>query len=625
MPDVVDAIHVLALLTRVRAARIAAGEISAARLYDVRAFKCVLAELGYLRTLTRRATGGTIVTSMPQLVKGLARLHPAWRMTGDKFVDRDRHQQSVRRRLRDLDGMGVLRWRIGVDVDGEDARTELELRSAPDITDDELAAAGVALARWQTRYGAALNTGSSTGIRNAAGHARPLSADERQRRGLARARQRAARVRASSTTNSAPRFATPTMSENNTVFSSNVQKTRSACGARTDARARHNDADKTWMTRPQPNKNPNDNTAISATTKTASLTMGGAGPPAGSTAGVAWDEAALVKRVAARLAAHQPVWDMIAVQARERAAETACWGLDRSWPAGRLCEAWVVWRYGSMCAAELGAAPAGGLEADDLQRLRRALGRYERHVACAPCRFPAGGLAVLARIAAIADERDARPQTLHYAIRVLDQLSRRMRAAATADDAGHRERAAARARRRRMRKGSSDAFAFRISAWPSWVALDDNGDPLLEGDELVLVAKAGIQAAPDRDDLRYLQTLRDAQLLAGLWPRPEADGRSTMAADQDYDYEAAHRRARPGPYAPPTDRRARLEFADMRLAQIAAMSLRTVQRLSTETRDKLLKHYRVERAEQRTAERDALCARLAELDISVALEDDGDV
>ena len=622
MPAPVDALVVLALLTRVRAARVACGEISAGRLYDVRAFKCVLAELGYLRTLTRRPTGGTVVTSMPQLVKGLARLHPAWRMTGDKFADRDRHQQAVRRRLRDLDAMGVLRWRIGVDGDGEDARSELELRPAPDITHDELTAAAVALARWQTRYGAALNTGSSTGIRNAAGHARPLSAAECQRRGVARARQRAARVRVSSTTNSAPRFAAPTMSENSTVFSSKVQKTRSAYGARTDARARQNDANKTWVTRPQPNEDPSVNAAISAVAETASLTIGGSSPPAGFTSGVAWDEAALVERVAARLAARQPVWDMIAVQACERAAKTACWGLDRSWPAGRLLEAWVVWRYGSMCAAELGAAPAGRLEADDLQRLRRALGRYERHAACAPRGFPASGLAVLACIAAIADERDARPQTLHYAIRVLDQLSRRMRAAATADDAGRRDHAAARARRRRA--GSSEAFAFRISAWPSWVALDDSGDPLLEGDELVLVVKAGIQAAPDRDDVWYLQTLRDAQLLAGLWPRPEADGRSTMAAAQDNDYEAARRRARPGPYAPPTDRRARFEFADMRLAQVAAIPLRTVQRLSTETRDKLLEHYRVERAGQRTAERDALCARLGELGIEGALEDGGD-
>src|SRR5918997_119171 len=231
MPDPVDAVHVLALLTRVRAARVAGGELAASRLYDVRAFKSAVAELGYLRTLTRKRTGGTIVTSMPQLVRGLARLHPAWKIEGDTFADRDRHQQAVRRRLRDLDAMGLLRWRIGVDVDGEDARTELELRPAPDITDEELAAAEAALARWQARYGPALNTGSLTGIRNAAGHARPLGAGERQRRGIARVRRRG-RVR--SMTNSAPPFGAPATPENTLLArSANQPESRSACGART--------------------------------------------------------------------------------------------------------------------------------------------------------------------------------------------------------------------------------------------------------------------------------------------------------------------------------------------------------------------------------------------------------
>lgn len=152
MPEPVDAVHLLALQTRVRAARVAGGEISASRLYDVRAFKCVAAEHAYLRTLARKPTGGTVVTSMPQLVKGLARLHPTWRMDGEKFADRDRHHQAVRRRLRDLDAMGLLRWQIGVDVTGEDARTELWLRPAPDVTPEELADAAAQLARWQQRY-----------------------------------------------------------------------------------------------------------------------------------------------------------------------------------------------------------------------------------------------------------------------------------------------------------------------------------------------------------------------------------------------------------------------------------------------------------------------------------------
>ena len=200
MPAPVDELHVLALLTRVRQARVDRGEIKPERRYDIRAYKCVLAELAYLRRLHRRETGGTIVTSMPQLVKGLSRLHPAWKMDGDKFADRDRHHRAVRRRLRDLQQMGLLRWTAGVDIDGEEARTELQLLSAPDVDVAELADAGAQLARWKARYGSALNTGSTTGIRNAVRRGRPLSASERQRRGVARARARAqSRARASTT------------------------------------------------------------------------------------------------------------------------------------------------------------------------------------------------------------------------------------------------------------------------------------------------------------------------------------------------------------------------------------------------------------------------------------------
>jgi hypothetical protein len=631
LPPVVDAVHVLALLTRVRAARIAAGELGAQRLYDVRAFKCVVAELGYLRTLVRRATGGTIVTSMPQLVAGLARLHPAWTIEGDKFRDRDRHQRAVRRRLRDLDATGLVRWRIGVDVDGEDARTELELRPAPDITDEERVAAEAALARWQARYGLALNTGSRTGIHNAAGHARPLSAGERQRRGVARVRRRATRVHVRSMTNSTPPFGAPASPENNLLArSANQMKSRSACGARTGVRARQDDARGIRLTRHQPHNSATAMTAINVVAETASLKMGGSGPAAESAAGGSascaippatgrstsgWDEAALAERVTARLTARQPVWDLIAIQARRRAEEVASWSVERGWPVGHLREAWVVWRYGSMCAAELGAAPAGRVQADDLQRLRRALSRYERHAAARPRGFPAvGGLAVLACVGAIAAERDARPQTLSFAIRVVDQLSRRMRAADTADDLRRRDRAAARAHRRRA--SAPGPIAFRVSPWPSWVVLGADGDPLLEDGELVVAARGGIQAAPGRDDPSYLHTLRDAQLLAGLWPRAQDDGRTTMAARQDYDVQTARRRARPGPYAPPTDRRARLQFADVLLAELAALPLQTIQRLTPERRDELLEYHQRTRAEHRDAERGALWARLADLDSS---------
>jgi hypothetical protein len=171
-------VDLLALLTRVRAGRVAAGELAEDRLYDVRAFKSAFAELGYLRRLAASGrTGGTVVTSMRQLVAGLAALHPAWRIDGGGgFEDRDRHHRAVRRRMDALQAMGLLRWRVGTDFDGEERRTELELRPAPKVSVEELQAAAGRLERWQTRYGPALNTGSRTGIRNAAGHGRPLSA-----------------------------------------------------------------------------------------------------------------------------------------------------------------------------------------------------------------------------------------------------------------------------------------------------------------------------------------------------------------------------------------------------------------------------------------------------------------
>ncbi|MGP0034020.1 MAG: hypothetical protein ACLP4R_05515, partial [Solirubrobacteraceae bacterium] len=205
MPDPVDAAHLLALLTRVRAARVAAGELSARRLHDVRAFKTAYAELGYLRRLAAAGRhGGTVLTSMRQLVAGLARIHPAWDMTGDAFQARDRHYQAVRRRIRDLQEMGLIECRIGHDLDGEERRTEIELKPAPQVDPRELAAAAATLARWQNRYGPALNTGSRTGIRNAASHGRPLTASERQRRGCHHARQAAAARRSRSSESNSP-------------------------------------------------------------------------------------------------------------------------------------------------------------------------------------------------------------------------------------------------------------------------------------------------------------------------------------------------------------------------------------------------------------------------------------
>ena len=304
-----------------------------------------------------QADGGTVMTSMPQLVKGLSRLHPTWRMDGEKFVDRDRHHRAVRRRLRDLDAMDVVRWRIGIDVDGEDARAELVLRAAPDVTDEELADAAAQLARWHRRYGAALNTGSQTGIRNTAARARPLSASVRQRRGIVRTRARAQTRRAGSTSNSAPHFVAPTTSENSLLeISTNAQKLHDVCG------------DRTGVTRTRASATMSARAAVSAP-KTTALTAVG---PVGRGEVVVWDDQALRERVAARLVARQPVLDVIAAQAALRAVQVTSWGRDRGWPLGRVREAWVVWRYGARCLAEQSASSAGPLEPGDPERLRRA-------------------------------------------------------------------------------------------------------------------------------------------------------------------------------------------------------------------------------------------------------------
>ena len=126
--------------------------------------------------------------------------------------------------------MGLLWWRIGTDLDGEERRTELELRPAPEVSAEELHAAARQMEYWQARYGPALNTGSKTGIRNAAGHRRPLSASERQRRGCQHARAAAAsrRVRGGSQSNSTPPFGAPATPEN-TVIIREVSELRNVC------------------------------------------------------------------------------------------------------------------------------------------------------------------------------------------------------------------------------------------------------------------------------------------------------------------------------------------------------------------------------------------------------------
>ena len=177
----------------------------------------------------------------------------------------------------------------------------------------------------------------------------------------------------------------------------------------------------------------------------------------------------------------RPVLEAIAEQAADRALEVASWGLSRSWPVGRLREAWVVARWSPLAAADGGPSRAGPLYGEDYARLRRAVARYERNQTAAPAGYPSGGLGALLHVAALAGAGEVAggPRTLRYAVGALDHLSRRMRAVATADSAEHARRAAGRARRRREPARRALALTFR-QAWPPWVLLDERGQPTFD-------------------------------------------------------------------------------------------------------------------------------------------------
>jgi hypothetical protein len=595
LPVVPSAVEVLALLTRVRSVRIATAGLDPSRLYDLRAFKSAWVELAYLHRLAAGGRhGGTVVTSMRQLVAGLAPLHPVWKLSGDSWEDRDRHHRSVRRRLSALAAADLLDWRIGVDEDLEERRTELVLRPVPELLPDELAAAASRLEQWAGRYDPDLNSGSSTGITDVKHAASPLTASERQRRGCQRAREKARARRATgAVTASHNEFAPPLRgsdkSENNLLAErpANVHEIGEVCCA------------ETRVTRACPGAGMEASSASIGLVETASPRGPGSNVPSGlSGLGLS----GLLGRVRVREEARSLVVGVIAEQALGRAGVVAGWSLERGWPGGRLREAWVVWRFGAGVAAEWGAGPAGRVDADDLACLRRAVGRYERHAAARPEGFPQGGLAALAQIAAVAAERGSRPRVLRFGIRALDQLSRRMRAVATARDPERRERLAARARRRQA-PPPPGCFDYRrpgSNGWPAWVALDEHGDPILFMDGHFQVAEH--KEPPARDSPAYQGVLRDARLLLGLWPQHEGDGRLVMAIRNQQGVELAPH-AVAGPYQPPSHCADHADREIAELARVAGLTHRDARRVDPDIRSQLLGQLEGEQEQREAAQR----------------------
>jgi hypothetical protein len=179
-----------------------------------------------------------------------------------------------------------------------------------------------------------------------------------------------------------------------------------------------------------------------------------------------------------------------------------------------------------------------------------------------------------------------------------------MRASETADDPARRDRQAARAQRRLRARQQPGPLAFRTLARPSWVALDEHGDPILADGELRLVDQRTVAPVPGREDPAYLAVLRDAHLLKGLWAPLHTDGRATMAHGDDRDPQHDRRRARPGPYPAP-QHRTRPQPEDLELARRAALTVRDAQHVDVNLRDRLLEQLRADDARRQDSDRDA--------------------
>ena len=314
-----------------------------------------------------------------------------------------------------------------------------------------------------------------------------------------------------------------------------------------------------------------------------------------------FDPEALVARVREREAQRAPVLAAIAARAAARGAEVAGWTLERSWPFSRLREAWVVARWGRAAAADAGPSAAGPLYPDDYARLRRAVARYERHQAARPEGYPPGGLDVLLHLGALAGagELPGGPRTLRYAVGALDQLSRRMRALATADSPEYRERAVGRAERRHESRRALP-FSFR-AAWPPWLVLDEHGQPTFDRHGLLRIDLDARFVPPAGSDT-YRMVVRDAYLLAGRLLPVGVDGRKQMAM----------RHARQLPCA---ERRPRLTDEQRELAELAHLTGESIQllaRLALEFRRSWLARLRAEQADRARREILEFKARLEE-------------
>ena len=547
------------------------------RPFDLRVFVSLLAVSRYLHRLGRaRPARAQIACSMPQLVAGLAPTM-GWERGADRFADRDAHHASVRRWLDLLQALGLIRWQAGINDVGEEARTEITLLAFPDVDAAELRAADRRLAAWRRRYGPDWNTGARRCLSAIGRRSRPPTPTERRKAAIASARATASARRSS--TDSAPPCGTPaTAGEQLLEPSSSPSSGTTAYGQGTG------------VTRTHANERASATAAISAVAKAGQETE-----PERS-----WEDRlqAVVERVAVRETQREDIVATIAAQARRRALDVAGWGIDRAWPEGRLREAWVVARHGPGGAAQRGAAAAGRLRPEDRARLRRAVGRFARYADHRPQQLPAAPLAALLALAGASGD-----WTLARTIRRLDQLSRRMRAHATASDPARQEAAAHRARRRHQ-DAPPPRLAFRAPGprWPRWILTTPAGEPVFD-DHGRLQIDAD-QRPPAPGSLSYRLVVRDAYLLAGRQPPLDVDGRWEMKLRDEGHLPLSGYSA---------TRALGVDPELLELARLSTIPLRTLQRWTPDQREHELARLRAEHAAIQRAEREAFLARLADL------------
>jgi hypothetical protein len=333
---------------------------------------------------------GRYATSIWQLVDGLAPIL-GWGTPPPKdHPDRERfcraHAQNVRRWLEDLQSGGLISFTGEPDNRGQDWRTIITLHKPPELPADELDVATARKKAWERRRRVAARARRKR-RRPARGRRLELIVRASQRPQKATQRRlaiaRACQVRDHRAAAAAARESSPPISEDRTHHFV-ASPTAKHFSATENVIARVQVCwDSSGVTRTRASEPDHTVAALEGPPETASTTEPDVvGSPntdpataaAFSPAETADRAAAIVDRVAAVDADRRARVELVASHATRRAGELATSAPDRGWPAWRVQEAWVVWRYDALLIGE------HGLRCKPVQRTRVVRQPLQQHV-----------------------------------------------------------------------------------------------------------------------------------------------------------------------------------------------------------------------------------------------------